>query len=147
MARVNVWVPDELHATLRDELPELNVSKLLQDAIRSTLGCRHEQLACRRCAAPVDRYALLDEALGEFYRDLLWSLEPLVSRVGTAEGAARIAKDVALRFRISGADHIPLPRPSKANRQRAKDLEFEYAERCMEQGHIPSGRRGSPRPG
>jgi post-segregation antitoxin (ccd killing protein) len=133
MARLNVWVPDELDAALRAQLPGINVSKLLQEAIRGVLGCRHEQLACRRCALPIDRHALLDERLGEFYRDLLWSLEPLVNRIGTAEGAARIAKDVALRFQVPGAEDLPLPRPSKANRERAKDLEFEYAKRCMEQ--------------
>jgi hypothetical protein len=145
VARLNVWVPDELHATFRARLPEANVSRLLQEAMRGLLDCRHEQLACRRCAAPIDRRRLVDERLSEFYSDLLWSLEPLVNRVGTAEGAARIAKDVALRFQIPGAEDVPLPRPSKANRQRAEDLEWEYAERCMEQramtGRPPSGRR------
>jgi hypothetical protein len=36
---------------------------------------------------------------------------------GTAEGAGRVLKSVAERHAISKANHVPLPRPSKANRE------------------------------
>lgn len=35
--RVNVYLPDELHARLRDELPDLNMSALVQRAVRDAL--------------------------------------------------------------------------------------------------------------
>lgn len=132
MVRVNVWVPDELLATIRERLPDLNVSRLLQDAMRGLLQCHHTELACATCAAEIDRWELVDGEISRFYREFLWRLEPLVMRVGTAEGAARIAKEVAQSFQLSAAD-APLPRPSKANRERARDLEFEASERAMAQ--------------
>lgn len=131
MPRVNVWVPDELHETVRAQLPELKMSHALQEALRDRLRCDHAQLACRRCAAPVDGTELVDDALGAFYVELLRALEPLVYRVGTAEGAARIAKEVAERFGITVAARLPLPRPSRANRERARDEAFAYAARAM----------------
>lgn len=124
MPRVNVWLPEELHQLLKSSLPHVNVSQLLQDAIRGVLGCRHEQLACAACAEPVDRWAMLDEHLGRFYADLLAALEALVARCGTAEGAARVLRDVAVRWRVSGAEQTPLPRATRAEREaaRARDL-------------------------
>ncbi len=124
MARVNVYLPDELAATLRAELPELNLSQLVQEAIRGVLGCSHVELACRACAEPIDRWALVDDHLGRFYGDLLWELTDLVGRCGTAEGAARVVKAVAQRFRIRQADQIPLPRPTRAERHAAKVREL-----------------------
>jgi hypothetical protein len=124
MPRVNVWLPAELAEVLRAELPDLNLSQLVQDAIRGVLGCRHDELACARCAEPVDRGALVDAAMSAFYSDVMWDLIPLVDRVGTAEGAARVVKEVARRHQVSRAESTPLPRPSRANRHAAKVREF-----------------------
>lgn len=124
MPRVNVYLPDELHELLRAELPELNLSQLMQEAIRGVLGCRHDELVCGRCAEPIDRAALIDAAMGAFYSDVMWELTPLVDRAGTAEGGARIVKDVARRHHVTRAETIPLPRPSRAGRQAAKVSEF-----------------------
>lgn len=118
MPRVNVYLPAELHEALAGL--DVNVSQLLQEAIRGVLGCRHHELACRRCAEPVDRWALVDERLGRFYSDVIWALDDLVRQVGTAEGAARVVREVGRRWRITKAGQIPLPRPSRAERAAAR---------------------------
>ena len=33
MGRVNVWLPDDLHAKVREELPGVNVSQIVQEAL------------------------------------------------------------------------------------------------------------------
>jgi hypothetical protein len=123
--RVNVWLPDELNATIKRELPDVNVSAVLQRSLAALLECRHDELACRECASPIDRRQLIDNALSAFYADLHWRLRDLVERGGTAEGAARIAKDVACRHRVSCAPNMPLPRPSREQRHRQRVLEFD----------------------
>lgn len=120
MPRVNVYLPAELQQVLRDKLPDVNLSQLLQEAIRGVLGCEHHELVCGTCAQPVDRWALVDERLGRFYGDLMWALEALVRRCGTAEGAARVLRDVGQRWQIGKADTIPLPRPSRSEREAAR---------------------------
>lgn len=59
----------------------------------------------------------IEDALDALYRDLLWVLEDLVDRGGTAEGAARVLKAVAKRHGVRSADS-PLPRPSRRTRER-----------------------------
>lgn len=118
--RVNVWLPDELVAAVREHLPDVNVSKTLQAALRSLLSCKHDRMVCAECAQPVDLAALLDEAKSAFYSQLRWELEALVNNDGTAEGAARVAKDVAVAHQITAAK-APLPRPGRAQRQRQRD--------------------------
>ncbi len=125
--RVNVYVPDELVAAVRERLPGLNVSKALQTTLAGLLGCEHGDLACAVCGEAIDRSTVAGEALGAFYDDLLQRLEPLVWKVGTAEGAARIMRDVALRHGIGIAGFRPLPRPNRADRQLALDIAFEAA--------------------
>lgn len=124
MPRVNVWLPEGLADLVRTHLPSANFSQLLQEALRAALGCLHDQLACAHCAHPVDRWALVDEHLSKFYSDALWDLTPLVDRGATAEGAARVLKDVAQRHRVSAAGRTPLPRPSRAARHAAKVREM-----------------------
>lgn len=124
MPRVNVWLPQALFDLVRAQLPEVNVSQLLQEALRGALACQHEQLACAQCAQPIDRWAMVDERMNGFFSDAMWALIPLVDRGATAEGAARVLKDVAQRWRIPAANRVPLPRPSRAARRTAKVREM-----------------------
>lgn len=117
--RVHCWLPDALAAEAAERIPEASFSQLLQEAVRGILGCEHVELACETCAQPIDRWALRDEWLDRFYTEMLWALEPLVQRCGTAEGAARVIKDIALRHQIKAAGVLPLPRPSRASRDAA----------------------------
>lgn len=111
--RVNVYVPNELGERLRSSLPDLNVSAVLQNALRALLDCEHGVVACVDCGEAVDPSASTGEALAAFWRELLWAWEPLVDRGGTAEGAARVGKAVAVEFGVPGADLRPLPRPAR----------------------------------
>lgn len=122
--RLNVYVPDELAATVKGRLPDLNVSAVLQAALRNALGCEHHELVCSTCASGFDRWGYRDEQLSAFYSAALWELDPLVRRGATAEGAARVLKDVAMRQQISAAVRLPLPRPSRAERARQRVLDF-----------------------
>lgn len=115
--RLNVYVPDDLGEQVREALPDLNVSALLQTALRDLLECEHERLACRDCGEAFEVAEVVGEALGRFWRELLWAWEPLVDRAGTAEGAARIGKAVAMQMGAHGAEQVPLPRPARAMRR------------------------------
>lgn len=144
MPRVNVWLPEALAETLRTQLPHVNVSQLLQGAIRSVLGCHHERLACASCSAPVDKWALVDERMDGFYGDVLFALHPVVTRGGTAEGAARVLKEVALRWQIPGAKRTPLPRANRAERDavRVRDFPTESASRKRHPTARATARKG-----
>ena len=104
MARMNVSVPDELVALVREQLPGLNVSGVLQEGLRARLGCNHAVLACTRCGGRLDHWHLVDAALGRFYADVLWEIGELVRRMpaATAEGACRVVKRVAADKNIMG---------------------------------------------
>jgi hypothetical protein len=125
--RVNVFLPDDLAAAVRENLPGLNVSKTLQGALAALLGCKHGELACAACGTTIDRAEVVGPELDAFYDELLRRLEPLVWKVGTAEGAARTMRDVALRHGVAVAGHRPLPRANRADRQLALDIAFEAA--------------------
>ena len=115
--RLNVTVPDRLIERVRDDLPGVNVSGVLQSALRELLECDHERLSCSQCEASLSRSELSTTALDRLYRELMAAWEPLVDRQGTAEGAARVAKHVAQEAGVPRADRIPLPRPSRAMRE------------------------------
>jgi hypothetical protein len=117
--RLNVTVPDGLIARVREEHPDLNVSGVLQQALRGLLECDHERLVCAACGEEVeaDDAVVIGDALSRFWTELLWAWQPLVDRGGTAEGAARIGKEVAVRFGVPGAEHRALPRPPRATRK------------------------------
>jgi len=119
MARMNVSVPDELVALVREQLPGLNVSGVLQEGLRARLGCNHAVLACTRCGGRLDHWHLVDAALGRFYADVLWEIGELVRRMpaATAEGACRVVKRVAADKNITEGAHQPVPRPSRARRR------------------------------
>lgn len=52
-----------------------------------------------------------------FYGDMLQALEAHAIRGGTAFGAAAIIKRVAKDYGLAVADRIPLPRPTRAERE------------------------------
>lgn len=116
--RLSVWVPDELADTIKERLPMANVSRVLQDGLRSLLKCPHDTAACGDCGAPMDKAQIIDEALSSFYRALMWELHDLVNAGGTAEGAARVLKGVGEAHQVSAARRISLPRPPRGVRAR-----------------------------
>lgn len=115
--RLNVYLPDELGEQVRDTLPDLNVSAVVQDALRTLLDCDHERLVCATCEVSVSAEVIAGAAMRDLWRELLWAWEPLVDRHGTAVGAATVGKDVAVRMGVPGAESMPLPRPSRAMRE------------------------------
>lgn len=127
MARLSVYVSDELEAVIRRELPDVNVSAVLQRGLSELLGCEHRRAVCAECSSPIDMEHARDVALGSFYSDLLYRLEELVARGATAEGAARVAKDVALRHRVTVAKTLALPRPSRAQYAQHRVTELDNA--------------------
>ena len=121
--RVNVWLPEAIYDTLRRELPDINVSRLLQMAIEGTLRCGHDQLECSRCGSRVDHQYLLSLGITRFYNDIHLAIGDLATRGGgTAEGAQRVLQDVAKLWHGQGlvhwdAAHAPLNRPSRSVRE------------------------------
>jgi len=55
--------------------------------------------------------------VNRFYKDLLHALDEHAHRGGTGFGAAAVVKRVAKAYGLSVADHVPLPRPSRAVRE------------------------------
>jgi hypothetical protein len=54
MARLTVYLPDELHQRARDELPDdLSWSSILAEGLAARLECSHSEVVCARCHAPV----------------------------------------------------------------------------------------------
>ncbi|HUC37020.1 MAG TPA: hypothetical protein VMR97_07850 [Acidimicrobiales bacterium] len=123
--RLNVYLPDELATTVREKLPDIKMSGVLQEALRGLLGCHHAELCCRTCAIPITRAEITTEALDAFYAELSDRLDLLVRRVGTAEGAAKVARDVARRHGIGFASWRALPRPTRGEREHQKQLAWE----------------------
>lgn len=117
--RVNVYLPDDLGEQVKAALPDVNVSAVLQDALRRLLDCDHERLTCADCGEVVDASAVAGAAMDALWRELLWAWQPLVDKGGTAEGAARVGKDVAVRLGVPGAERRPLPRPPRHGAVRA----------------------------
>lgn len=119
MARLNVTMPDELAELVRREMPGLNVSGVLQEALRDRLVCDHRDLACRCCGAHVRRVDLEAVVLGAFFAEAMWRLREPVSRCATAEGAARVLANLARSWEVPEVDRTPLPRPTRSQRARA----------------------------
>ena len=120
MPRVNVWVPDELHQAAK-ELPGVNWSAAMQTGLRGLLACDHEDLSCSACGHPTTAAAIRRDGLEAFYRQLLTELGVLVQAAGTVEGAARVARKVAVAHGIAGAASAPLPRLTRSRRQDLAD--------------------------
>ena len=96
--RINVTLPDELARLVRETMPGLNVSGVLQAALAELTQCPHERLTCSCCGALTKRREVVAIALGSFYRDLIWSLQTPVSQCATAEGATRVVQNTARTF-------------------------------------------------
>lgn len=92
MSRRTVYLPPELDAALAERLPNVNVSMVLQAALRGLLGCAHESLCCATCSTAVSPAALATAARDEFAHALYRRLELPARRAErlTAEGAVRI---------------------------------------------------------
>lgn len=117
--RVNVYLPDDLGERVKDELPDLNISAVVQQTLRNLLECEHERYVCADCGEDVDAVDVAREAMGLLWAELLWAWQPLVDRGGTAEGAARVGKEVAVRMGAARAETRPLPRPPRSAHHRA----------------------------
>lgn len=117
--RLNVSVPDALMDQVRADLPDLNVSAVLQRALRDLLECDHEQMVCAACGDDVDVVDIARESMGLLWGELVHAWQPLVDRGGTAEGAARIGKEVAVRMGAAGAERRSLPRPPRTESRRS----------------------------
>lgn len=121
MARVTLYLPDELAARIRHELPGLNISRALREALVERLACRHDELACPTCAAVMVRAELVDDALCAFYAQAWAQLGELAARAGTAEGAVAILRRVAEDFGLSKVARFPLVRSTVRARRAAQD--------------------------
>ncbi|HLY82058.1 MAG TPA: hypothetical protein VKQ71_03685 [Acidimicrobiales bacterium] len=117
---MTVTMGDELYQRVHDELPGLNVSALLQEALRARLKCSHDGLECRGCGARFGSTELVVGGMQRFYGEALNALDDLVYGAGgTAEGAARVLRRVAERFGLEVSR--PLPRPTRAQRGTGRD--------------------------
>lgn len=119
--RANVYVPAELWAEVEEQLPDLNVSAMLQEALRSALRCDHDQVACTSCAAELSRADVAQAELEALYRDAMDRFEGLVRSGGTATGAAKVFRDVGRIHGVAAADAMPLPRPTRAETEAAQE--------------------------
>jgi hypothetical protein len=114
VARLNVYVPDELEAAMREQLPGLNVSAVLREALHGLLRCDHAVVRCCGCSADLRRSALEIAAVAGFWRELAPELERLAWAQGTATGAAAVV------WRAAGARGVAVgspPRPNRADRE------------------------------
>lgn len=119
MPMLSIYVADELDELVQAELPNLNLSQTFQAHLSGLLRCDHQRVICRDCSATVDNATLIAAELERFFVDLMRKLEELVHRIGTAEGAARVARDLALNYRVDRAKDWVLPRPTKGERAAA----------------------------
>jgi len=144
MARINVTLPDALATIVRERMPGLNVSGVLQHALQSLIECRHDALGCPTCGATVKRSALADVAVVGFYRELIFALHTPISRCETAEGAARVMRAVAQDHGVDVDRVAPLPRATKGQRARAAAELRKQSEReelaLYESGETPRRR-------
>lgn len=126
-ARVNLSIPAELLAEVRERRPGLNLSEVLRSALGQQLQlCSHGDLRCVCCHEELDRVAMVDQALGGFYDALHEAVSELVhTGDGTAEGAARIMDAVARRWGVSMAERRPVPRPTRRARRDALERKLE----------------------
>ena len=61
------------------------------------------------------------ELFQEFYRDLMYEFGEHAQRGGTAYGAAAVLKRVALAHGLAVAEHTPVVRPTRAERETVRD--------------------------
>jgi hypothetical protein len=111
----------ECAATLNAELPKLNVSRVLRDALLARLACRHEgALTCAGCGVSVEPAVLRLETRRSLYDEIYRRLAELVPHGGSVQGAARVVNNVAERF---GVPIWPEIRTTRAERESLRDAE------------------------
>lgn len=115
---MSLTLPAELARAVREKFPRINYSKVLRDGLQAMLGCRHERLACVHCGNVETRWGLVGAELRQFLGDVLWSdLVGLVDAGGTAEGAARLIRERAIRLGLPGAEALPVPKATRRTRE------------------------------
>lgn len=118
--RINVSVPVELLDRARELNPNLSPSALLQEALRTAIGCEHEALVCARCDKPIRRLEIVDQALSHFYADVQAIVADHARRGGTVEGVGRRVKELGQSHQLRIASELPAPGLTRAERQAAK---------------------------
>jgi hypothetical protein len=115
-ARVNLTVPEELLVQFRQQAPGACLSQILRESLVQRLDCDHGYLQCEGCSKTFSFQQMAGAGAAKFLGELLWKFTELVDRGGSAEGAARVAKDLGVRMQIPGAEGMSLPRPSRSAR-------------------------------
>jgi cysteine synthase len=116
MSRVNVWVPDVLLARLRETLPGVSMSELVQAAVTGVLSCAHTSaVACAQCGAHVEIEAIRAEARAEMWRTIESRVRLLVGTHGTIVGAHKVIRDEGVRAGVVAAARTPEARRSRAH--------------------------------
>jgi len=132
-ARVTLSLPSGLLERVRQANPELNLSEVFQKAMQEVLDCPHRELRCARCSAPIDHREIQADVLGRFFSDAMWALGELIYGGGTAEGAHRVLKRLAIGWGVPGASDYALARRPKGTRQRMADEQAAAMEAAGEQ--------------
>ena len=117
MARLSVYVPDDLVDRLKTERPGANVSALLQAALRGAVGCQHDDFVCECCGLRVARGAVEHRAMDTLWSAIFRRLEAHVHARGSVEGAVTVAKAAATEAGASSATRSTLPRLTQTVRQ------------------------------
>ena len=120
MARVTVYLPDAVAEQVREQLPGLNVSAVVRDALSRLLRCDHPVVVCPDCSATLKRSELNTAAVARFWLELAEAVEPLVWSGATAEGAAAALWRCGRGWGVTLAEG-PLPRPTRAEREAARE--------------------------
>lgn len=121
MARVNVSLPDALWRRVRTQMPGVNFSAVLRAGLVAQLSCTHDELICDACTGQMERRVMLDDVLGRFYDDAMWELRSHLAGGGTLEGFGMVLKRIAQGYGVSKAATVPIPRSTRAERQRRLD--------------------------
>lgn len=128
MGKLSVSVPDELIEAARTRHPAMNVSRVLQDALRVALDCPHHDLVCAGCGDELEAARLSRLALERFYVDAIRALEDLLWRGGSVEGSARVLRRLALEHGLADAvARVQLPRLSRGEREHRRSAARQSA--------------------
>ena len=86
------------------------------------------------------------ELFGDFYRDLMYELGEHAQRGGTAYGAAAVLKRVARAYDLVVAEHTPLVRPTRAEREEmAEAATYGVGQSCAQRVQEDGGTHGRTR--
>lgn len=122
MARVTVYVPDDLWHNATGRHPDLNKSAVFQAGLRALERCDHDELTCRCCGDAVTRADVAGQALSVFYVSILNRFRERIDQPGYS-GAARLIRNLAADHGVPAVLANPLPRPSRAQLEARADAE------------------------